>query len=57
MTIKVQIKSNYGQEAIYPLCEVGFNITQLTGRKTLTRTDIKVLKRLGYSIEVQSQTL
>lgn len=49
-TITVDIRSNYGVEAIYPTCEAGKLVLQLTGRKTLTRADLDVLKRLGYAI-------
>lgn len=52
-TITVEIRSNYGVEAIYPTCEAGKLMLQLTGRKTLTRADLDVLKRLGYAIVVK----
>lgn len=52
-TITVEIRSNYGVEAIYPTCEAGKLVLQLTGRKTLTRGDLDVLKRLGYAIVVK----
>lgn len=56
-TITVEIKSNYGVEAIYPTCEAGKLMLQLTGRKTLTRADLDVLKRLGYAIVVKQPTV
>jgi len=57
MNITITIKSNYGNEAIYPICNAGKNILKLTGRKTLTRSDINILKNMGYSITVKGSTL
>ena len=56
-TITVDIRSNYGVEAIYPTCEAGKLVLQLTGRKTLTRADLDVLKRLGYAIVLKQPTI
>lgn len=56
-TITVDIRSNYGVEAIYPTCEAGKLMLQLTGRKTLTRADLDVLKRLGYAIVLKQPTI
>ena len=56
-TITVDIRSNYGVEAIYPTCEAGKLMLQLTGRKTFTRNDISVLKQLGYAIVVKQPVL
>lgn len=51
MTVKVQIKTNYGQEAIYPACETSKKLVKLTGKKTLSRADVAVIKSLGYQVE------
>jgi hypothetical protein len=56
-TITIKITRNYGVEAIYPICDTGFKILELTGRKTLLRKDIDTLKSLGYTINIQSQSL
>ena len=52
MSITVTIKSNYGQEAIYPACEASKVFAALAGTKTLTRKDIDLIKQLGYSVAV-----
>lgn len=57
MSIKVTIKTNWGNEAIYPACEVSKNFVKLTGRKTLTRFDISIIKNMGYSVEVMTPNL
>jgi hypothetical protein len=57
MTIIVQIKTVYGNEAIYPVCDKARQFAALVGTKTLTRDAIAKIKALGYSIEVQTPTL
>jgi len=50
-TIKVEIKTMYGTERIYPLTYVN-EIASLTGAKTLSRRQIESLKAMGFSFEV-----
>ena len=57
MTITVQIKTVYGNEAIYPICDKAKQFAALVGTKTLTRDAIAKIKALGYSVEVQAPTL
>lgn len=51
-TIKVTIKNVYGKETIYPACEASKLFAALAGQKSLTGREIKLIKELGYSIEV-----
>lgn len=51
--IIVTITSNYGVEAIYPVCEAAKTFARLAGTKTLTRSTIALIKNLGYQIDVQ----
>lgn len=55
LKIIVQIKNVYGEEKIYPVCEKAHLFARLVKQKTLTHQDIKVIKELGYTIEVQQQ--
>lgn len=55
MTIKVRIKNVYGKEMIYPACPKAELFTALLGQETLTRTDINLIKQLGYAIEVTQE--
>ncbi len=57
MSIKVRMDKNFGGEAIYPACETAVKFLALTGRKTLTRADIRAIKNLGYEVEVVTPTL
>lgn len=49
--IQVEVKSNYGNEAIYVVSEHRDTLHALTGRKTVTRADIICLQQLGFTIE------
>lgn len=51
--ITVQIKTHYGTQYIYPVCDAAQKLCALTGKKTLSHRDIDLIKYLGYSIEVQ----
>lgn len=52
MTIQVRIKTVYGAEKIYPVCDKACVFAKLVGQKTLTRENIKLIKELGYEILV-----
>lgn len=55
MTIQVVIKQVYGRETIYPECEKAKLFAKIKGQKTLTSDDIRVIKDLGYKIEVKQE--
>ncbi|HDZ86527.1 hypothetical protein LCGC14_1207870 [marine sediment metagenome] len=56
-TITVTIKNVYGTDRIYPACETSRLLVVLAKAKTFSAADIKTVKALGYSIEVQAKTL
>tara|TARA_R110002049_G_scaffold25133_1_gene88489 strand:+ start:756 stop:929 length:174 start_codon:yes stop_codon:yes gene_type:complete len=51
MKIKVEVKSNYGTEAIYPTCVVGETFAKIAGTRTLTYETRSLMKQLGYTFE------
>lgn len=55
--VYIEIKSNYGNEAIYPACDAGRLFAKLTGKKTLSRSDLTTIKHLGYEVEVKHRPL
>ena len=57
MKILVEIKTVYGNEMIYPVCEQAIKLCRLTGKKTFSRSDIATIKDLGFEVEVKSQSL
>lgn len=53
MQIIVDIRNNYGSEAIYPVCEQAKLFAELAGTKTLTREAVALIKALGYRVVPQ----
>lgn len=51
-TLQVEIKHVYGKETVYPVNETAKLVAELVGQRTLTRKDIGVCKKLGYTIEI-----
>lgn len=50
--IKVSIKSVYGSDVAYPVCDDAKEFANLAGTKTLTASAIRSIRRLGYAVEV-----
>ena len=57
MQITVRITNNYGNRTIYPVCETALLLARLAGFKTLPAHTIETIKQLGYSINVQPETI
>ena len=55
--IQVKIKNVYGVERIYPVNDNAILLTKLLKKKTIDRNEIEVIKKLGYQIEVLTETL
>jgi copper chaperone CopZ len=52
--ITVEIKTVYGVENVYPVCDKAKAFASIAGTKTLTAHTIQSVKALGYAIEVKS---
>lgn len=50
MTVVVDIRNVYGNEAIYPVCDNAKLFAELAGTKTLTRQAVETIKKLGYDV-------
>lgn len=57
MKLIVKIKNVYGVDLVYPACDDSMVFCNLLGRKTLTESDMRHIKTLGYSFEVKPQLL
>ena len=57
MKIKIKITENFGNEAIYPVCQNAQTVADIAGTKTLTRSTLKSIQSLGYEIDIAQQTL
>ena len=52
MEIQVRIKTVYGAERIYPVCDKAHAFVALLGSATLTRRNIDHIKALGYTVRL-----
>ena len=57
MQIKVTIKTEYGNERIYPACPAAEAFARLSSKKCLSRENIAVIEGLGYEVEIVTPTL
>ena len=53
----VEKKNIYGVERIYPVCNKAKILTALTGQKTLLDVDIKLIKKLGYTLTTKPEEI
>ena len=52
MKIQVKIKSVYGTDKVYPVCEKAMLFADIAGTATLTDDTVRAIKTLGYIIKV-----
>ena len=57
MNITVRIANNYGQRAVYPVCDTARRLAELIGTRTFTERALRQLRELGYTIAVQPEAL
>ena len=53
----VEKKNVYGVERVYPVCNKAKILTALTGQKTLLPCDIKLIKKLGYTLTTKPEEI
>jgi len=56
-SITIKVTKNYGVEAIYPVDDNAKVFAALAGTKTLTRSTLTLVKRLGYEVKVEQYEL
>lgn len=54
MTITLEIRSQFGRPAIWPVCETARALCTFAGVKTLTPAQVAVLHTIGYAIVVDA---
>lgn len=52
--IHVRLKTNYGQQQIYPNCESSKTFCKLLDQQTLTPLNVRYIKDLGYEVIVDN---
>jgi hypothetical protein len=57
MTITIKFKDVYGNRLVYPVCANAHHFASIAGTKTLSTTVLKIVKSLGYDIELEGETL
>lgn len=57
MSLQVRVSDSYGTRKIYPACEKSKLLAKLVGRKTLNVGDVKILKALGYEVNVVQESV
>ena len=57
MELIVEKKNVFGVERIYPKCSKSQILTALTGQKTLLADDIKLIKKLGYTLSTKPEEI
>ena len=55
--ITIRITNNYGNKAVYPVCDTAKKLADLIGTKTFTDVAIQKLINLGYTLSIQQQEL
>lgn len=55
--LQVQVREVFGTRRVYPLSEDGYLLLELVGTKSFSEEHLKIIKKLGYTIEVVPQTL
>jgi hypothetical protein len=50
--IKVKVKDVYGKATIYPICDKARDFAGIAGTTTITRHCLRLIKGLGYTVEV-----
>ena len=53
----VEERNVFGNDLIYPVCELSKELTELTGNKTITEDTKRKLKALGHTLVVREKTL
>lgn len=54
--MKLKVKSVYGRQLFYPMNEEADGVVGLCGKRTLTLSDLELLKWLGFMIELVPDT-
>lgn len=53
-TITVDVRNVYGNTLYYPMCDDAKTLAKLAGTNTLTPNAVRLIKSLGYTVQVQS---
>ena len=57
MEIKVEVRSVYGNDVVYPACPDARRFAEIAGMKTLTHRTLCLIEALGYTITAVSPVI
>ena len=57
MDITVQVRSVYGKELVYPVCDKAGLFVALFGAKTFSALQLQGIRALGYTVHVAAGQL
>lgn len=52
--IHVLVKTNYGNQTIYPNCESSKTFCKMLDQKTITPLNLKYIRELGYQVVIDA---
>jgi len=57
MNLTIELKTVYGNDYVYPICNKAIKLCQLTKQKTFSKFAINKLKELGYTFTQKEMSL
>jgi len=53
----VEVKYEWGNRRVYPVCSASKTLAQIAGTKTLSKETIDLSKELGYKFEILKEEI
>ena len=57
MNLTIELKTVYGNDLIYPVCDKAKKLCQITNQKTFSQFAIQKLKEVGYTFTQKEKSL
>jgi len=57
MNLTIKLKTVYGNDLIYPVCDKAIKLCQITNQKTFSQFAIQKLKEVGYTFTQKEVSL
>jgi len=57
MNLTIELKTVYGNDLIYPVCDKAIKLCQITNQKTFSQFAIQKLKEVGYTFTQKEVSL
>lgn len=52
--ITIEVRHVYGVPTIYPACPTASLLARLAGTKTITSDSLRIIRELGYTVQVKA---